>query len=497
MNNNIRRMGYFFFFIFVVLVLYLGYLNVVVGPELSTDPHNRRLAAAEEKIIRGTIYDSNGVVLAKDQVSGGSRKRVYPLGRDTAHLLGFVSQRYGRTGLESTFDGYLLAMDDAGKIQAVVDRLLGRQRYGYDVTLTVDADLQKIATSMLNGRKGAVVALDPRTGAVLAMVSSPSFDPGTVEDVVRTENTVSNGKSVQTKVTVYDDLKTRTDNAPLLNRATRGVYPPGSTFKIITGAGALTADPANFKKVVDCGGSITVDGFVLKDNRTHGKVDFSQAMAVSCNTFFAGRGLEMGEEKLKNTARAFGFELINYNESTGLFEGSYPVTNTEIPYIPGTMPSNRMGDAEVASSSIGQGRVLASPFQMAMVVAAIANGGVMMKPVVLDRVTAGNGTVIKRMTPAVINSGVITGDVAAMVASSLERAVKQGTGSTAAIPGVRVAGKTGSAQNPHGGSHAWFVGYAPVEDPRIAVAVVVENAGTGGGEAAPVARELIRKYLGK
>lgn len=493
MNNNIRKLGYFLITIFAVLAVYLGYLNTVIGPALSTDPHNRRLAAAEEAITRGTIYDRNGVVLAEDRMTGGVKKRVYPRGQETAHLLGFVSRQYGRTGLESVFDGYLLAMDQAGKIQAFVDRILGRQRFGYNITLTVDSRLQRSAFNLLSGRPGAVVALDPRTGAVLALVSSPSFDPGAVDSVVRTETQVKNGKKSEVKITGYDTLKTQIEDAPLLNRAARGIYPPGSVFKIVTGAGSLEADPKNLSRVYDCKGSITVEGFLLKDFGVHGRIGLNDATAISCNTYFAGLGLELGDDGLKKAARSFGFELVDY-EKDGSYRGSYPVVNSEIPFNPGTLPSNKMTLPEVASSAIGQGRVLVSPLQMALVAAGVANGGVVMKPVVLERAATRNGIVIRRIAPETLYSAV-SREAALGLAAAMEEAVKRGTASQASLGGVRVAGKTGSAQNPRGQTHAWFIGFAPADNPRIAVAVVLENAGAGSNMAAPVAKELMREYL--
>ncbi|MFZ5646537.1 MAG: peptidoglycan D,D-transpeptidase FtsI family protein [Bacillota bacterium] len=493
MNDNIRKLGYFFITIFSVLAMYLGYLNVIVGPKLSTDPHNRRLAAAEEAVVRGTIYDRNGIVLAEDRVVNGVKKRLYPRGRETAHLLGFVSQQYGRTGVESSFDGYLLAMDDAGRVQAAIDRMLGRQRYGYNVTLTVDAGLQRLALNMLGGRSGAVVALDPRTGAVLAMVSNPTFDPNTIDEVVRTESAVKDGKTVQNKVTRYDILKTQIDSAPLLNRAARGLYPPGSTFKMITGAAALEGRQKP-DKITDCRGSITVEGFVLKDNDVHGQVDFTEAVSQSCNSYFGELGLELGQDKIKKAAQSFGFDIIEYDEKGGTYKGNYPVLSGEISYNPGTLPSNKMSAPELASTAIGQGRTLVTPVQMALVAAGIANRGVIMKPYVLEEVTRRSGGVHKKMSPSVLNTAV-SPETAGILAASMEEAVKRGTASGARVQGIRVAGKTGSAQNPHGQTHAWFMGFAPAGDPRIAVAVIVENSGSGGYVSTPVAREIIREYL--
>ncbi len=492
MDGNIRKLGYFFIALFGVLALYLGYLNAVLGPGLSTDPRNRRLAAAEEAVIRGTIYDRRGEVLAEDRETGGVRQRVYPLGKATAHVLGFVSPRYGRTGLESALDGHLLALDGAGRIQAFVDRVLGRQRRGYDVWLSIDGRLQERAWKLMDGRAGAVVALDPRTGAVLALVSSPSFDPASVDAVVRTEAGVQNGKRVEYNITGHDVLKAQTGAAPLLNRAARGIYTPGSVFKIITGAGLLESGPQNYGRIYQCNGGITVEGFELKDFGVHGKIGFNDAVALSCNAAFAGMGLELGGEGLKKAAASFGFQLLEYDRY-GRY-GGYPVTGGEVPFNPGIMPSNRMDGPELASTAIGQGRVLVSPMQMALLAAGVANGGVVMKPLVIDRVVARNGMMLKRMAPEELYKAV-SPETARALTAALEEAVKRGTGTLAALPGTRVAGKTGSAQNPHGRTHAWFVGFAPAAGPRIAVAVVLENAGPGAGLAAPLAGELFREYL--
>lgn len=503
MNKNVRKLGYFFILIFVAQLIFLGYINFYLGPVLATNPYNRRLAAEEAGIRRGAIYDRNGIVLARDVEENGKRKRSYPLGQSTSQLLGFVSEQYGRTGLESQFDTYLLALDDAGSVDKLINRIFNRPSYGYNVYLTLDANLQKKAVTLLGNRRGAVVALDPKTGAVLALASTPGYDPNKIERVIdrKTEKYVENGKTLtrEVKVTYFDLIKKDNENSPLLNRATFGMYSPGSTFKLITGAGVLSENAEITRELIKCDGSITVDGFVLKDTKAHGIVDFNDALRVSCNTAFARYGLLLGEKGLKKSAGAFGF-VTDGSKGQGKDrpvagqDRLSPIDFNYISYNPGTLPGGSYGKTEIASTAIGQGRVMASPMQMALVAAGIANNGVIMSPYVLNEVKTVKGTVRDKAAPRQLYAA-MTPEIAARLTTAMEAVVSRGTATAAAINGIRVAGKTGSAQNPGGETHAWFVGFAPAGNPSIAVAVVLENAGAGGKEAAPVAREVMAAYL--
>jgi len=468
MDKNIRRLCRFFLVIFTILALYLGYINLYLGPSLATSPYNRRLAAIEEKIPRGTIYDRNGEILAETK----NEKRIYPLGSDAVHVVGFISRRYGRTGLERVYNQYLLGISRENELQSLINKLLGRVQKGNDVVVTLDAALQEKAAELLGSRKGAVVALDPRTGDILVLASSPSFDPENLEEKVSAGST-------------RYDLLLKDEDSPLVNRATQGAYPPGSTFKLVTGGGMLTSDPTTAYRSIDCRGEITVEGFTLPDIAAHGRTDFDRAIALSCNTFFARGGLELGPEKLYETAEAFG---ITKNPWEGKIQ--------EVPCRPGTLtPPGKMSKAQIASTAIGQGELLVSPLHMALVAAAVANDGKIMRPHLLDRVqTQDEGRIITKYTPQVWLEPI--GQTAArIIKRAMVEAVEEGTAVRAAIPGITVAGKTGSAQNPNGEPHAWFVGFAPVEEPRIAVAVIIENGGAGGSAAAPIAREIMRTAL--
>ncbi|KJS15600.1 MAG: hypothetical protein VR69_12420 [Peptococcaceae bacterium BRH_c4b] len=503
MKNNLRRLGYFFISIFLAQMIYLGYINIYMGPALATDPHNRRLAAAEAGIRRGTIYDRNGRILAGDVEEEGIKKRVYPYKDATAQLIGFVSQRYGRTGLESLYDTYLLAMDDGGSVDKVIKHLLNRPVYGYDVYLTLDADLQKKAVSLLGGRRGAVVAIDPATGAILVLASTPGYDPNKIDQVVgkNTEKYELNGKQSerQVDITYFDHIAKDTENSPLLDRASFGAYPPGSTFKLITAAGILSQDAGAVKDIYNCTGSITVDGFVLKDNKVHGQVDFNDALAQSCNSAFAHYGLILGEEGIRLSSRSFGFVTGAQKDFESEPESvKYDRFKEErlkyIRYRPGMLPEGHLTETEIASTAIGQGRILVSPMQMALVVAGIANKGAVMTPYLLTGVKTAKGAVKERNSPALLHTA-MTPAIAAQITTAMQEAVTRGTASAASLAGIPVAGKTGSAQNPGGETHAWFVGFAPAQNPRIAVAVIVENSGAGGREAAPVARAIMAGYL--
>ena len=327
--------------------------------------------------------------------------------------------------------------------------------------MTLDADLQQLAFQELAGRRGAIVVLNPRTGAILALASNPSFTPGELENSM--------------------DSWRQDSSAPLLNRATQGAYPPGSVFKIVTAAAALQNLPGILEREVQCGGYLTVDGFRLEDNAVHNEVDLNRAMAVSCNVAFATFGLEVGGVSFRRAAEDFG---LGQGAALG------------IPYRPGSLAiEHELAGTELASSAIGQGRVLVNPMQMALITAAVANGGTIMKPYLVagvrtpeDRLRdeARPGPWLRPMDPR----------TAALIAGAMEDVVTSGTGKGAAVQGVRVAGKTGSAQNPGGNPHAWFTGFAPADDPRLVVAVVLENAGSGGSMAAPLARQMFIAALG-
>lgn len=463
MKHNILKLGIMMLGLFVVLAVYLSYLQVVKGPSLAASPYNRRFQEYESQVRRGTIYDVKGVALARTEFSGGTKgNRVYPRGADMAHLVGYISDRYGRAGLESAFDGNLLGMEGTDKIKNLINKLLGKEQAGGDIALTVDASLQKLAMELLGNRRGAVVLLDPRTGAVRVMASSPSYDPNHLDE---------NWSRL-----VKDEA------SPLMNRAAQGAYPPGSTFKVVTAAGALAANPDLASKTFNCQGNLVVDGYKLTDLAVHGEVNLTKALAVSCNTTFAQLGLNLGADGFYRTVKAFGLE-----QDPAL----------EIPVRPGTLaPPGKMIPTELASSAIGQGKVLVSPLHMALVAAAIANKGVMMHPYLVETVKDSLGETTQRAAAHPwLNA--TTPEISGVIREGMVDAVRYGTARAAAVSGMQVAGKTGSAENARGQTHAWFIGFAPSDQPRLAIAVILENAGMGGSVAAPVASSLLEAAINR
>lgn len=456
MRHNILKLGYLVLGLFIVLVIYLSYLQVFRGPALAANQYNRRLQECEARVRRGSIYDAKGIVLARTEFSGGKYRRVYPGGPEMAHLVGYISGRYGRIGLESAYDSYLLGMEGTDRISNLVKRLLGREQAGGNLVLTVDYSMQKLAMDLLGSRRGAAVMLDTRSGAVRVMASSPSFDPNRLDEIWPR--------------LVEDEA------SPLINRATQGAYPPGSTIKVVTAAGALAANPDLAHKTFRCPGYLMVDGFKLTDTDVHGKVDLRKALAVSCNTVFAQLGLNLGADGFHRVLRDFG---LKQDPAPG------------VPVRPGTMvPPARMTPVELASSAIGQGEVLVTPLHMALVASAIANRGVIMHPFLVEKIIDSRG---KTVHQAVYRPWLTatTPEIAGVIKEGMVDAVRYGTAGAAGVSGMQVAGKTGSAQNPHGKTHAWFIGFAPAEKPRLAVAVILENAGSGGSVAAPIAGRLI------
>jgi peptidoglycan glycosyltransferase len=462
MKQNILKLSYLLLGLFIILVVYLSYLQLIRGPVLAANPYNRRFYELETQIRRGTIYDVRGVALAKTEYEGNQGQRVYPKGVSAAHLVGYVSERYGRTGLESAYDRYLLGLEDTDRIRNLINRLLGREQAGGNVFLTIDAGLQDLAMDLLGSRRGAVVLLDTRTGAIRAMVSSPSYNPNRLDEI-------------------WSGLL-QNPSSPLLNRATQGAYPPGSIFKVVTAAGALAVDPGLSTMIFSCPGFLEVEGYKLTDLAAHGEVDLKKALAVSCNTTFARLGLIQKAAGFQQAVRAFGLE-----QDPGL----------GIPVRVCTMASaGEMTQPELAGSAIGQGQMLVSPLHMALVAAAVANEGVIMKPYLVESVKDSAGFTVQR---TVYHSWqkAFTPDIAGIIKEGMVGAVQYGTAQAAALPGIQVAGKTGSAQNPQGPAHAWFIGFAPAVQPGLAVAVVLENAGSGGAVAAPIAGRLLAAAMSK
>lgn len=463
---------------FLVLSLWLGYWQIVRGPGLNVHPLNPRLAVVEESITRGRILDRNGEVLAEEapakEGDGSKGARRYPYARAAAHVVGYRSARFGSAGVEADAAGWLLGLNQrTDGVQSLVTQVRDRKRSlpsrGGDVILSLDIGLQQRAHELLGDRKGAVVALSPRTGEVFCLVSRPTFDPADLETILAEVADSPEGASA----------------AALMNRATDGLYPPGSTFKMLTAAAALDARAITPTTHVTCDGEEIIHFDRIRCNNLdgHGDLTVEQAFIQSCNIGFAKIGDRLGGEQLVSYCEEFGFELT-------------PPAGLRI--TPSRVPKGLdMTEAMLLESSFGQGALQVTPIQMALIAGAIGNGGTVMTPQIIREVRMADGQTVYTMEPSVWRAHVVRPDVAATVGQWMRRVVTEGTGGAAALSGVSVAGKTGTAENPQGKAHAWFAGYAPAEDPEIALAVVVEHGGGGGAVAAPIAREVFRRYFAR
>ncbi|NLI91374.1 MAG: penicillin-binding protein 2 [Peptococcaceae bacterium] len=462
--NGIRKIALIIVFSFIFLSLGLVYWQVVNADTMLDHPANRRTIYMEKRITRGGIYDRSGVVLAQTQKDGNTKVRVYPQRDLFQPLLGYTSIQYGSSGLEATQAATLLGMNDTSVLRKI-QNTFDLERQGNDLILTLDSRLQEAAYQGLKGKTGAVVAIDPRNGDVLALVSQPSFDANKLNEEW---NKIMNQ-----------------EGSPLLNHAL-ALFPPGSIMKVVTSA-ALFQAGLDTTELYNCQGSTVINGQTImeQNEKAHGWVNYDLALAYSCNTYFAVHGIVAGEKNFLNAASVFGFGREIPSEL------NIPVSSvTRNKALPENLNLNLF-----AASTFGQGEVMVSPFHVALIAAGVANKGKIMVPHLIDRVTDSKQNIIYESKPEVwLNP--LSEDQAEKVKSAMILAVDKGTASPGAIPGVQVAAKTGSAE-PGGNqkTHAWYIAFAPAEQPKIAVAVLIEHGGTGGGTAAPIAKAVIEKAL--
>ena len=468
MNAQLRRTFYLFVVGFVALVGVLAYWQVYARESLATDPANRLQSQRVQEVPRGLILAGDGETeLARsEQNDSGTYERVYPEGPLYSGVTGYWSTRYGASGLEISQNNNLSGAGEPETLDELMNQFSGVDEAGNDVELTLDPELQRIAydglASSSTGR-GAAVALNPKNGEILSLVSYPSFDPNNIDDN-------------------FEEL-TEDPSFPLLNRATQGLYPPGSTFKVITAAAALEGGVKPSDRYRD-NGTYETPGYTVYNyrGREYGQQTFEQALANSVNTIFARVGYEdVGGEALAQKAEAFGF----YD----------PYEDFALPVAPSFFnpPPEQWDQGNVAQSSFGQQTVSGTVFEMANVAGAIANGGTMMEPRLVREVRSPDGVIIDKPTPRV-HARPMDGETASTLTDMMEAAVTQ-VESGAAIPGVKVAGKTGTAEAPGEELHSWFISFAPADDPEIAVAVMVENGQEGYKQALPIARRLMEAHL--
>ena len=464
-NRNILLIVYLIVGLFIGMSVYLGYFIQVESEDVINNPYNSaRLNKFEEQVVRGRILASDGTILAETLVSeDGTETRSYPQGSLFAHVAGYSSM--GKTGIESLANYYLLS-SHINPLTKAVNQLTDKKSDGDVVVTTLHTQMQVIAYEALGDRKGAVVAMEPGTGKILAMVSKPAFDPNRIDE--QWEEFI-NGDQTE---------------ALLLNRATQGLYPPGSTFKIITALQYMREHPGAYNEYrFGCDGIYEFQNFTIQcyHKTAHGEEDFEMAFANSCNGAFSSLGQEMDLTSLKNLSEQL------------LFNREQPLS---IPYSKSTyVMEDGAKDWEIAQTVIGQGNTLMTPMHNLMLTSAIANGGMLMQPYLIERVENVNGELVKQFMPAQYGELMVANEAKGLQ-MLLEKVVTDGTGSALRTEEYTVAGKTGSAEFEKGKeTHAWFVGYAPAESPRIAVCVIVEEGGSGGKTAAPIARQMFDAYL--
>jgi len=462
-KKNVRRIALGLLGVLVILFGYLSYIQVIEGEALAANSLNRRSAQSGMQIERGKILDRNGKVLAfSERQPDGQYVRRYPYGAVLAHVVGYSNSSYGNTGIESRFNRDLSGIKNPWRVLGPLANLWN-SKAGNNVVTTIDAELQTIAYRALGNRRGAVVALNPKTGAILAMVSKPSFNP---EDV-----------DTEWKILVNDP------ESRLLNRAVQGLYPPGSTLKVMVAEAALREKVTDTKQLFTCEGTWKIGkDYELSEShhQAHGKVNLEDALAVSCNITFGKLTVQLGPKRFAEAFTRFGFD-----RPTGLEIGDAP---SELPDF------NRLSEGELAQTGIGQGSLLVTPLRMAMIAAAMANQGNIMTPYLVTEINAPDGSQMETYSGKLLLTAT-SPELAQIVSKMMVSVVDRGTGSAAGLGRGSVAGKTGTAENPHGEPHAWFIGFAPVDNPQIAVAVILENSGYGGAEAAPVARQIFAGAL--
>lgn len=455
--RNIQRVAMVPVLGFALLCVFLGYWQVFRAPDLRADQYNRWAHERVRNTEPGRLLDARERVVLGAERGAEGWERTYPAGVGAAHLTGYNE----RSGLQRSLRDAMLGI---GRYESPWAEFIEGPTHGNDVRLTIDLETQRLATRLLRRHRGAVVALDARTGAVLALVSAPTYDP---EEVLA---------STYSYRLFQDDPE-----KPEYNRAVQGLYPPGSVMKVFTAAVALDLDRVKRDTKFECSGSYSIDGARITCPRTHGSVTIERALAVSCNTTFAQLGRYFSAD-----------EYVDYAGRFGLLDPATLPLPSSRGSIAGFTGADR--DLMLAQTAIGQGETLITPLAIARMTLTVANRGRGLEPYLVESIRAPSGRVIAQARPREVASPV-SAETARVLAGMMATAVEDGTGRPAAIRGVRVAGKTGSAENPHGKAHSWFTAFAPVDEPRVVVTAIVENAGAGSEFAAPIVREVMAHLL--
>lgn len=459
-NRQIMTVTWFFVGLFFVMMGYTCHYAVTHRQTLMNNSYNTRQEILVAQNSRGTIYAAGGQILAETATDAeGKEIRVYPYANMFSHAVGYASN--GKFGIEAQANYYLIN-SNTRLSQKVASDVAGEKYPGDSVITTLDVDLQQIAYDSLGMYSGAVIVSEPSTGRILAMVSKPDFDPNEID-------------------AIWDGLIADKESSVLLNRVTQGLYPPGSTFKIVTALEYIRENVDSFDQFrFQCGGSFShgEEKINCYHGTAHGSEDFSKAFAKSCNSAFASIGLSLDREKFGDTLDEllFNRELkvdFAYNQSRLVIDADTT-------------------DADVMQAAIGQGTTQMTPLQLNMITCAIANGGTLMKPYLLERVETSEKTVVKQFSPGSYKR-LMSEEEARIMTELMEEVVKSGTGTKLSGLSYTAAGKTGSAEynKVKTDSHAWFTGFAPVEDPQVCVTIIIEGAGSGGDYAVPIAKRIL------
>ena len=482
---NVLRTGVALVCAFAVLAGGAGWWQVAEAQRLSVQPDNPSVIAAARRTLRGEIVDRNGQWLARSRRdANGEAQRSY---RETSisQVVGYASRQFGTAGLERTYNAQLLGLLGSDPLGGLTDKFDPKAQAPLGLRLALDLRLQHAALAGLGKDRGAVVMMDPTTGEILALASSPTYNA----------NAIANPA---TAADAFAAIQADTSQ-PLLPRATLGRYVPGSVLKIVTAiagldSGAITPQTTYAQQPGAEKTGLNVDGFLITDGHHPSTgstaLDLTGATEVSCNIWYALTGLRIGGDKLVNEAAQLGFGApIPFDLPTAVSR----LTSGE-----GSAPGGFAGDSELASASFGQGQAFVTPLQMALVVSAVADDGVLMKPHLVTALT-GSGPGVRTIDPETWRRVLDETDARALQAA-MQQAVEGRLGQQfttgAAVPGIPTAGKSGTAQLAGSGEpHSWFIGFAPVDQPRIAIAVIVEQGGRGGERAAPLAGALMAKYF--
>ena len=464
-NKEFARVTYFFVILFIALMGYLVYFMVVRAKLVVNSPYNQRQDAYADTIIRGSIVDKNGNVLAQTAVGDdGSETREYPYGEVFAHVIGYSDSKLGTTGLESV-ENFELLTSNAFFLEKLQNEFSEKKNRGDTVVTTLDANLQQAAYDALGSNKGAAIVMEASTGKILAMVSKPAYDPNNI-------------------LSDWSELNSDEENSPLLNRVTQGSYAPGSTFKVVTTLAFMRQNSDYPNYTYDCNGEISQGDITIHcfNGNAHGSEDLRSSFANSCNSSYANIGLSLDTDSLSDLCSDLMFDKT--------LPGNFETSKSQFKLTDESPESMKM------QTAIGQGETLVTPLHMLLITSAIANDGILMKPYVVDHTENENGIEVKKYEPAA-SKQLLSEKEAKTMQEFMAGVVADGTASKLNGQSYTAYGKTGSAEfnNNKGESHSWFVGYAHREDKEdIAVVVIAEGAGAGSTVAVPAAKQVFDVY---